>query len=245
MPSKARDVLVAEVRESFGRVAYTHKTHEKEADRQKLTDDRVRLAQLVLSAITTAGLLGILVSEQWWLELISAIVSAGMAFLTAYAKNFRAGEIAKEHQATAHRLWLVREQYLSLLSDLEGEVGSLAEARARRDALQERLAESYESAPRTTAGAYLEAQNALQHNEELTFSDSEIDQFLPARLRKAESPPALEVEPGTGTPSADHEANTATEGPSEEAASSDVVDSESDGTDGGEPTPKEDQTPTV
>lgn len=194
-PSKARDVLIAEVRESFGRVAYTHKTHEKEADRKKKLDDRVRLWQLILSTVTTAGLLAVVVTDKAWLEVASALVAASASFLTAYAKNFRAGEVAKEHQAAAHRLWLLREQHLSLLSDLEGEADSLADARARRDDLQRRLAEVYEGAPRTSSEAYAAAQQALQVKDELTFTDQEIDKFLPARLRKAGPPPPGQAPP--------------------------------------------------
>lgn len=185
IPSRAREVLIAEVRESFGRVAYTHKTHEKEADAWKTTDDRVRLLQVVLSVLTTGGLLAIIVTDEFWLKVASAVVSAGMFVITAYTKNFRAGEVAKEHQAVAHRLWLIREQYLSLLSDLEGEAGSLDDARARRSELQERLAAVYEGAPRTSSSSYAAAQMALQVKDELTFTDAEIDKFLPSRLRKA------------------------------------------------------------
>ncbi|WP_416147011.1 hypothetical protein [Pseudomonas syringae] len=39
-------------------------------------------------------------------------------------------------------------------------------------------------APQTDSKAYSSAQKALKDNEEYTFSDSEIDCFLPATLRK-------------------------------------------------------------
>ena len=119
-------------------------------------------------------------------------LSGPLAFTTsaliAYTKNFRAGEVAKEHQAAAQRMWLIRERYLSLISDLEAESGSLESARERRDALQTELSNVYEQAPRTSASAYLAAQQALQVNDELTFTDAEIDKFLPALLRKAGNP---------------------------------------------------------
>ena len=188
IPSKARDVLIAEVRESFGRVAYSHKVQEKEADRQKALDDRVRLAQLLLSSFTTAGVLVIVVKDAWWLDLITGLLAFTTSALIAYTKNFRAGEVAKEHQAAAQRMWLIRERYLSLISDLEAESGSLESARERRDALQTELSNVYEQAPRTSASAYLAAQQALQVNDELTFTDAEIDKFLPALLRKAGNP---------------------------------------------------------
>jgi hypothetical protein len=42
----------------------------------------------------------------------------------------------------------------------------------------------YQNAPRTNSQAYGEAQKALKIQEEMTFSDEEIDQFLPTTLRK-------------------------------------------------------------
>jgi hypothetical protein len=41
----------------------------------------------------------------------------------------------------------------------------------------------YESAPATNSKAYKQAQDALQLNEEMTFSDAEIDSLLPPGLR--------------------------------------------------------------
>ncbi len=46
------------------------------------------------------------------------------------------------------------------------------------------LSKTYKGSPRTYSKAYSVAQKALQINEELTFSDEEIDNFLPTPLRK-------------------------------------------------------------
>ena len=54
----------------------------------------------------------------------------------------------------------------------------------QRDGLQAKLAAIYKGAPQTNAKAYAAAQVALKQNEEYTFSDAEIDKFVPASLRK-------------------------------------------------------------
>jgi hypothetical protein len=73
---------------------------------------------------------------------------------------------------------------MSLLSDLhDGHVDDTA-ARAKRDELQARLVTIYESAPRTSSKAYDDASEGLKNREELTFSDAEIDAFLPKVLRR-------------------------------------------------------------
>jgi hypothetical protein len=78
----------------------------------------------------------------------------------------------------------VREAYLSLLTDIRDSSLTLSELRQRRDSLQERLHKIYHNAPHTDDKAYEKSQKALKENEELTFSDEEIDVFLPKPLRR-------------------------------------------------------------
>ena len=60
----------------------------------------------------------------------------------------------------------------------------LEDARQIREKLQQELVVIYEKAPQTISKAYREAQKALKLHEELTFSDDEIDLFLPKTLKK-------------------------------------------------------------
>ncbi len=54
-----------------------------------------------------------------------------------------------------------------------------------RDELMNDSCAIYEAAPATTSNAYQKAQEALQINEDYTFSNEEIDKFLPNELKKA------------------------------------------------------------
>jgi hypothetical protein len=58
--------------------------------------------------------------------------------------------------------------------------------RKLRDKLQSELHKLYKGSPRTITKAYEEASTGLKKMEELTFSDDEIDAFLPKSLRKSE-----------------------------------------------------------
>ena len=96
-------------------------------------------------------------------------------------------QAAQKHRETASAIWNIRESYLSLLTDIRDGANSLDSLRARRDALQKALFEIYQTAPNTDSKAYEKAQQALKENEELTFSDAEIDIFLPKPLRRTGS----------------------------------------------------------
>ena len=95
------------------------------------------------------------------------------------------GQVAQKHKDAADRLWVLRESYLSLLADIRAVRLSPDEIRARRDNLQIALSAAYEAAPRTSSKGYALASKALRVKEDLTFSDTEIDQFLPVPLRRA------------------------------------------------------------
>jgi hypothetical protein len=54
----------------------------------------------------------------------------------------------------------------------------------QRDRLVEQLHAVYSGTPSTTFQAYKKAQVALQKHEDMTFTDAEIDAFLPKELKR-------------------------------------------------------------
>lgn len=176
--------LEDQVRECFGRVVYTHKTHEKMADRCGGTLRHLKLAQIVLAALTASGATSSIFVDQMALKIATAVVSFCTLWISGYTKGFDPGGTAQKHRDAAASLWPIRESYLSLLTEMRMRRLTDDEAIKRRDDLQAKLAALYKGAPQTTAKAYAEAQKALQRNEDYTFSDAEIDKFVPASLRK-------------------------------------------------------------
>lgn len=188
--AEANTTLEGQIRECFGRVVYSHKTHEKEGDLCAGTLRRFKIAQIVLAAITTSGALAILFTDDFTLKAITALVSLVSLIVTGYMKGFDPGATAQKHRDTAADLWAIRESYLSLLTDLADGTISDVDARQKRDDLQNALAAIYKSAPGTSPKAYGKAQTALQALEDYTFNPGEIDKFLP---------PALKRDSGIGT----------------------------------------------
>ncbi len=108
-----------------------------------------------------------------------------MLLLNAYTKNYDLGESAQKHKQAANDIWLIRERYLSLLTDLAMKEVSIDQLKTERDTLLESLHSVYVGSPSTTFEAYRKAQNALQAKEDMTFSDDEIDAFLPSELKRS------------------------------------------------------------
>ncbi len=189
----AEKTLEGQLRECFGRVVYSHKTHEKCADLLVTRLARIKISQIVLSAITTGGFLAAVFGAGETGALVGVVVSTLLLTLNAYTKNYDLGELAQKHRQAASDLWLIREKYLSLITDLHTQSQAMSDVQAQRDQLLEELHSVYSGAPGTTFQAYKKAQKALQTLEDMTFADSEIDAFLPAELKRS----AKNSEPGT------------------------------------------------
>ncbi|MCY4672949.1 MAG: SLATT domain-containing protein [Bacteroidetes bacterium] len=180
----SRDPIESQVRDCYGRVVYSHKTHEKCADIFVKRLERIKVFQIVLSSITTAGFLTAIFGEEEIGIMVGVVVSTVLLGLNTYTKNSDLGELVQKHRRAAVDLWHIREKYLSLITDLRSGRESLDNIMARRDALLKELYGIYSGAQSTTSRAYKKAQKALQKYEEMTFSDDEIDQMLPRDLRR-------------------------------------------------------------
>lgn len=174
--------LESQIREAYGRVVYTLTCHNKIVQRLLSQNNKIKVWQIVLSALTTGSFLATILSSDVIAGLLGAVISIALLILNAYTKNFDLVETAQSHQKTSDALWRIREEYVSLLTDFD--MLESSEIMARRDDLQNRTAEVYAQSPRTDAKSYKEAQKALKTEEEQTFSEKEIDVMLPNSIRR-------------------------------------------------------------
>ena len=183
-PTGSQRVLEGQLRELYGRAVYSHKTHEKCADILLSCLSRIKLCQIILSAISASGFVSTFFGAGTIGSIIGTIFSAILLAVNLYTKDKDLGELASNHRHAANNIWLIREKYLSLIADLAIGGKALKVLQQERDALAEDLHAIYSTVPSTNSRAYAKAQEALKRNEEMTFSDEEIDAFLPTQLRK-------------------------------------------------------------
>lgn len=176
--------LEGQLRECFARVVYSHKTHEKCADILMARLNRLKLSQIVLSAMATGGFIAALLGSTETAAILGVLVTTTLLILNTYTKNYDLGELAQKHRQAASDLWLIREKYLSLLTDLHMGVTAIPDLQRKREDLLEELHGVYAGAPSTTIKAYRKAQRALKTLEDMTFSETEIDAFLPKELKR-------------------------------------------------------------
>lgn len=174
--SNEEKILEGQIRECYGRVVYTHKTHEKAADILLDKQSNIKKCQIILSAIIAGGMISMIFDFDCLKDykkvsgFITAIISTILLVLNSYTKDYDLGAIAQKHRQAG--------------ADLRINRLSIQEMCKIRDSLMKELGAIQKNAPSTDSKAYNEAKQALKEKEELTFSDDEIDKLLPTNLRK-------------------------------------------------------------
>lgn len=174
--------LYQQIQEQYGKLLYTYTCHLKKASALKKECNRFKWAQIILSAISTGGFIATVVTDQAKLAWIGGIVSTMLLVINGYLKDKDFAAEQKEHMGTASKLWPLREEYISLMTDFDDLPDDTIVS--RRDDLMGKTAKIYESAPQTDEKAYAAAQDALKNKEEQFFTQEELNVMLPIHLRK-------------------------------------------------------------
>lgn len=138
--------------------------------------------QIVLTAVSSTGCMGAVLGQSGIAVIFASICSALTLALTIYSRGAKLAELSNAHVQTANDLWAVEQALIFLLVDFN-DIG-VSEIRVRRDVLLEDLDAVYRKAPRTEDSDYRRAQRVLKHEEAQTFRFGEVDDLLPASLRK-------------------------------------------------------------
>ena len=130
---KSDAILEDQLRESFGRVVYSHKTHEKSADILLSRLARIKVFQIVLSALAATGGFSIILGTDEIKVWASFLLSTVLLILNLYARSDDLGGIAQRHRDTGSKLWVIREKYTSLIADLKMRIVPIGALTKRRD----------------------------------------------------------------------------------------------------------------
>lgn len=173
--------LKKQIKDAYGKVTYTYTTQWKQHNIFVSRSHGIKVLEIAISAATTTGLVGALICDNRCAVVISALLSAISLAIMLYTKEIKYDVLIASHRSCANDLWLLRERYISLLTDFENL--SLDEIQKIRDELTSSASQLYKVAPATTPKAYKKAQKALKNEEEQFFTDDEIDMMLPPHLR--------------------------------------------------------------
>ena len=175
--------LLGVVRELYGRVAWTHKTHEKEREIWGKKVYQVRWVNVVLIGITTLLATAGSITNSQYLFIATSLFGAISTAFVVYQLSFNPEKLESEHRRTAKRLLYLRDRYLILIQKVMSGSSSIEQLQEELESIQREVSLIYEYAPDSSTEAYSKAGQALKKKEELTFSPEEIDLLLPENLR--------------------------------------------------------------
>lgn len=174
--------LYSQLENEYGNVVYSQVTQEEARSRLAQSHKRLKTTQIILSAFSTAGIVSVLVSEETWAAVITALITFFLLSLNLYNLNFNVEEKTVRHQQAADQLWLLQRKYSSLLTDFDS-LG-IDEIRERRDTLFKESSELYSSVERTDDKSFKKAQKRLKVEGFKDFSREELNKILPEHLQK-------------------------------------------------------------
>lgn len=178
------DVLEQVVRSSYASVVWSHKIQEKQADIYAKKYKTMETINIATASLTSVGLVAMIFTDPLWLKLVSALISFATIYITAYFKSFDLLKLISSHKATANKLIEARDQHKVLLMKIRLQVDSLDKLLSNYEELVKITNSIYQEAPATTDKAVERASEALRVKRDNSFSDEEIDMFLPISLRR-------------------------------------------------------------
>lgn len=175
--------LKCQVEEAYGKVLYTYQTQQEAASLRINVQRRATMAQIILTSLISVGIVGAFLPQSRIAVCLSAVLGFASLCLNIYMRSARNEENATAHIKTADQLWVLVQDYISLLVDFDSI--DVDEIKGKRKDLQLRTAEIYSQAPRTSDRAYKHAQKALKKEEKQSFSEGECEELLPVVLRES------------------------------------------------------------
>lgn len=187
MENNKLNILESEIRKTFASVVWSHKIQEKQSDLHYGKYKFFETLNIIITTLTSVGVFSSLINNSYLLKLISTILAFSSLFITLYFYSFDLNNRWKYNKDTANKLLKIRNKLELLLVYLKIEIISLEDIKNEYESISDTLYEIYDSAPQTTNKAVKLAEIALINSRDNTFSEEQIDSFLPKYLRKGDA----------------------------------------------------------
>ncbi len=177
-------ILESLVRDTYIRVVWSHKIQEKQSDIYARRFKLMETINVIAASITSAGVVSMIFTDPLWLKYLSMFLSFITVYITAYFKSFDLQKLITSHKAAANKLLTIRDQLMILLANIKLQNNPPQELLAKYEELIKLLDDIYQEVPSTTPKAVKLAGEALNIKKDNTFTDEEIDSFLPDSLKR-------------------------------------------------------------
>jgi hypothetical protein len=171
------------VRQNYASIVWTHKIQEQQAEIYEEKYRFIECINIFTAALTSCGVFSTFYQDQLWVKVITILLSFSTLFITAYLKSFDLKSMAEENKDYANKFLVVRNKMLSTIAEIHMMKNSVEGIQEKYELILSESNEIYISAPSTSNNAVKRAKIRLEVEKDYTFSDEEIDRFLPESLR--------------------------------------------------------------
>lgn len=187
------DKLLANIRYYFAQSVFMNNCHYKaysRLGRRKKVNNRIILTMSSFTIlILILQVIGLKNGIQSLLNVLAfvGLILTGTSLVFSLFNKEDLSILMCNHKNVAEKYKCLRDEYMSLIEEVLSNAYSDDILRQKRNKLQERYSSLGENAPETTLEDYVSAQKGLglkgNNDQEFTWSDEEIDIFLPIQLR--------------------------------------------------------------
>ena len=178
------DTIKQSVRHTYGRVQWTHKIHEKQADIYLKKYKCLEIWKIITSCITSAGIITLIFNDTFAIKIAAVIVSVIAACLAAISTTFNLQKMADQHRKTATEILGIREALHLLLLKIKIRNVTEDEALKEYEKIEKRLEAIYANAPSTTTAAVKRAEEKMGTHGDNEITNEEINSGLPDSLKE-------------------------------------------------------------
>ena len=171
--------IESSVRQTFASVVWSHKIQEKQADIYTDSFHLLEILRIAAASLTSAGIVSIIFYDELWIKIASALISFVTIFISSFFKTFDLRTMISKHKGTANKLLSIRDDLHILLLQIKLRKDDPSVLIENYKDLMNQLHKIYDEAPSTTDKAVKKARKALHIDNDNTFTETEIDSFLP------------------------------------------------------------------
>lgn len=177
------------IRQNFAQVVFTHKVQEVAADSNSIKASNVKRLNILLSALSLISLITSNFSDDKnWIFYFGILIGIAEITFLIFQLFFNFEQRVVAHKNAALQYLGLRDDYSALIVDAMNEDLKGDALISQRDFLRKRYQIICNLSPQTSDEDYEKAQiklnkRGVKEGEEFTWSDKEIDRFLPENLR--------------------------------------------------------------
>lgn len=172
--------LYMQIVETYGRILYTYQSYIEMSNFLKKMNDIIKLLRIILSTLMTGSFLTLLFANYKYIIQMGTILSIVLLAINLYYKESNFQEKINIYNCASNDLWLIKEEYISLLIDFEHY--NTLQIQNMRNELTHKLDAIYRKYLKTSNFCFKIARFRIRKKEIHTFAYKEFAQIMPSFL---------------------------------------------------------------